>query len=69
MFFQDSEAHSTSTDDQQFQSRKEIRNNITQSVTSLSTSTFAEIQQVAAVFKQCMVRKYSRARFAGSMLS
>ncbi|CAK8694950.1 polycystin-1-like [Clavelina lepadiformis] len=51
---QESQINGGSDDDQDFDSRKEIRNNITRTVTSLNTNSFDEISQMSTVFKQCM---------------
>uniref|UniRef100_H2Y0K6 PKD1 protein n=1 Tax=Ciona intestinalis TaxID=7719 RepID=H2Y0K6_CIOIN len=53
---QESDNQGHSTVDSEFQLRKEIRQNITETVISLSTNTLDEIKQVTTVFKQCVVR-------------
>ncbi|XP_078490549.1 LOW QUALITY PROTEIN: polycystin-1 [Ciona intestinalis] len=51
---QESDNQGHSTVDSEFQLRKEIRQNITETVISLSTNTLDEIKQVTTVFKQCV---------------
>lgn len=55
MHLQDSSDESGDQSNEEFQQRKEIRNNISRTIVSMETNTIDEIQQVTSVFKQAMV--------------